>query len=158
MPRDEERITVDWSGNTSGDRETIDTAHRIVLGGAESTMTAGAGPAFAEVGGLADSGLPDPERLLGAAASSCLLLSFLGIATRARLEVVEYHDEVVVTFEEERPPLRLARLDLRPIITVRGESGEYRLRRLVDLAHRDCTIAATLATPLHVEPTFVLLD
>jgi organic hydroperoxide reductase OsmC/OhrA len=90
------------------------------------------------------------------AASSCQLLSFLAVAARARIDVVAYEDDAEALMPPEPRPLRITRITLRPRITLRGDApGEDRLRRLADLAHRECFIANSLTTEIAVEPTFV---
>lgn len=49
----------------------------------------------------------------------------------------------------------LRRMTLRPTITVRGTVSEGRLRRLVDLAHRECFVANSLRSEMTIVPTFV---
>ncbi len=52
-------------------------------------------------------------------------------------------------------PMRLAQITLRPRIATRGPlPSDARLRRLVDLAHRECFIANSLSSEVVVTPTF----
>ena len=82
-----------------------------------------ADPAF-----LGDPTLLNPEQLLLLAAVSCQLLSFLAVAARARLDVVEYRDDADAEMPEDDLPVRITRINLRPRITVRGEVTDARAR------------------------------
>ncbi|MDE9366608.1 OsmC family protein [Luteipulveratus sp. YIM 133132] len=92
------------------------------------------------------------------AAASCQLLSFLAVAAKSRLDVVDYADDASATMDEADKPVRLTLIELRPRITLadteRPRPDHTRLERLVDLAHRECFIANSLATPVRVSPTF----
>ncbi|MEJ7585913.1 MAG: OsmC family protein, partial [Acidimicrobiales bacterium] len=83
---------------------------------------------------------------------------FLAVSARARLDVVSYTDDAVAVMVADDLPVRLTRIDLRPAITLadsdRGRPSAERLRRLCDLAHRECYVANSLRTDVVVEPTF----
>jgi organic hydroperoxide reductase OsmC/OhrA len=104
-------------------------------------------PAF---GGNAD--LLTPEQLLGAAASSCQMLSFLAYAARARVDIVSYVDEAEGIMPEDDKPMRITAIALRPRIVVGGEADEERVRHLVERAHQACFIANSLRAEIMIEP------
>ncbi len=100
-------------------------------------------------------GTPDllnPEQLLVMAAASCQLLSFLAVAARARVDVVDYQDDAEGEMPEDERPMRITRITLRPRITVRGDVNEERIQHLVEVGHRECFIANSLKTDVVVEP------
>lgn len=99
-----------------------------------------------------DAARLNPEQLLVVAAASCQLLSFLAVAARARIDVVEYRDDAQGEMPEEEHPMRVTRITLRPRITVRGDVSEDRIRHLVDVAHHECFIANSLKTDVVIEP------
>lgn len=99
----------------------------------------------------------NPEQLLVVAAGSCQLLSFLAVAARARLDVVEYRDDATGVMPETGSPMWVTRIDLRPHIVVAGDVPETRLAHLVEVAHRECFIAASLRSEVVVTPTFELV-
>jgi organic hydroperoxide reductase OsmC/OhrA len=135
-----------WSGSTAAGYETYDRTHLVGAGPNELTLSSD--PAF-----LGDPARLNPEQLLVLAASSCQLLSFLAVAARARLDVRAYRDEATATMPEEPRPMRLAEIVLRPDIVLAPGPSEERVRHLVEVAHRECFIANSLATPVRVEPT-----
>jgi organic hydroperoxide reductase OsmC/OhrA len=96
----------------------------------------------------------NPEQLLVLAASSCQLLSFLAVAARARVDVVDYRDDAEGEMPDAKAPMRVTRIVLRPHITVRASVDESRLAHLVEVAHRECFIANSLETEIVVDPTF----
>lgn len=147
--------TCTWDGSTGLGYEAYDRAHEVIAAPADATLSLSSDPAF---GG--DPALLNPEQLLVAAASSCQLLAFLAVAARARVDVVAYRDDATAEMPEPEdggPSARMwvERIALRPTITVRGTTSDDRLRRLVDLAHRECFIAGSLRSEITVEPTIV---
>jgi organic hydroperoxide reductase OsmC/OhrA len=137
---------VRWSGSTRAGWDSYDRAH-----------TASAPPAQAEIAmttgeSKGDPRLNNPEQLVVMAASSCQLLWFLDLASRARIDVVEYTDDAM----GEMPESRLTRIVLRPRIVIASDASEHRVRRLVELAHRECNVANSLRTEVVVEPAIEL--
>jgi organic hydroperoxide reductase OsmC/OhrA len=140
-----------WRGSTGAGYAAYDRAHEVEAVPAETTLSLSGDPAF---GG--DPTFLNPEQLLVMAASSCQLLSFLAVAARARIDVVDYQDSAEGEMPEEDLPMRITRIRLRPRITVRGDVDEARIRHLVDVAHRECFIANSLKTKVVVEPAVTL--
>lgn len=104
----------------------------------------------------------NPEQLLVLSASSCQLLSFLAVAARARIDVVDYRDSAEAVMPEDDRPMRITRIVLRPEITVSASDSagptDEKLRHLCEAAHRECFIANSLRTEVVVEPTFSRRD
>jgi organic hydroperoxide reductase OsmC/OhrA len=142
--------TCAWEGSTAAGYDGYDRSHRVTSPPADAKLTASSDPAF-----RGDPRLLNPEQLLVIAASSCQLLSFLAVAARARVDVVRYDDRAEGTMPEDRRPMSITRIVLRPRITVRGEVDDARLLQLCRLAHEHCFIANSLRTEIAIEPTFV---
>ena len=138
-----------WKGTTGAGYERYDRAHRVTAPPAEASLDLSSDPAF-----RGDPGRLNPEQLLVAAAASCQLLSFLAVAARARIDVVEYLDHAEGFMPEGDPPLRVSRIVLRPSIRIRGTAGEDRLPHLCEVAHHECFIANSLTTEIVLEPRF----
>ena len=100
-----------------------------------------------------DPAVLNPEQLLLMAASSCQMLWFLHLAAKARVDVVAYEDEAEALMPEDEEPVRITEITLRPRITVNGDAGEDRVRKLVDQAHGYCFIANSLNSAMRIEPT-----
>jgi organic hydroperoxide reductase OsmC/OhrA len=137
-----------WQGSTGAGYEAYDRSHEAHTPPAEATLELSADPAL-----RGDAARLNPEQLLVMAAVSCQLLSFLAVAARARIDVVEYRDDAEGEMPEDEQPMRITRVTLRPRITIRGDVSEDRIRHLVDVAHRECYIANSLTTEVVVEPT-----
>jgi organic hydroperoxide reductase OsmC/OhrA len=144
------RARCSWSGSTAPGYDGYSRAHRAEAPPAATGLTLSADPAF-----RGDAGLLNPEQLVVLAAASCQLLSFLAVAARARLDVLAYDDEAEAVMPEDDRPVRLGEILLRPRIVLAAGPSERRVRHLVQVAHRECYIANSLATPVRVEPTVV---
>lgn len=141
------RAASSWSGSTAAGYRTYDRTHEAGAAPSTAVLTLSSDPAF-----LGDPGHLNPEQLVVIAASSCQLLSFLAVAARARLDVRDYRDDASATMPEADHPIRLAEIVLRPRIVLAAGPSEQRVRHLVEVAHRECFIANSLATPVRVEP------
>ena len=141
-----------WEGSTGAGYDAYDRAHRGVVVPARNPIDLSSDPAF-----LGDSQRCNPEQLLVLAASSCQLLSFLAVAARARIDVRGYDDEAEGVMPESVKPVRLTAIRLRPTITVGSGHSPERLAHLVEVSHRECYIANSLACEVAVEPTFRVL-
>ena len=140
--------SLTWSGSTAVGYDAYARKHEVALAGTSVRTSSAA--AF-----LGDPNLPNPEELLVAAASSCQLLSFLAVASRARIDVVDYADEATGHMPEGERPMWVSRIVLRPRIVVAGEPARVKVERLVEVAHRECFIAASLRSEIVLEPELV---
>ncbi len=114
---------------------------------AQAALSLSADPAF-----RGDGQRLSPEQLVVIAASSCQLLSFLAVAARARIEVLEYEDEAESEMPEDDLPVRITSIRLKPRIVVGSEVSKKRVRHYVEVAHNECYIANSLKTNIVVEP------
>jgi organic hydroperoxide reductase OsmC/OhrA len=133
---------IEWTGSTGLGWDGYDRTHRASAPPAEAEIAMTTGES------KGDPRLHNPEQLVVMAASSCQMLWFLHLAAKARIDVVEYTDDAT----GEMPEDRLTRIVLRPRIVLASEASEHQVRRLVDLAHRECNIANSLRTEVVVEP------
>ena len=148
--RDHEYTTTcTWHGSTARGYDAYDRAHVGTTSPATVSLDLTSDPAF-----RGDPRLLNPEQLLVLAASSCQLLSFLAVAARARIDVVDYVDDAHGLMPADERPMRIARIDLHPHITVRGDVTEERLTHLCEVAHKECFIANSVTTDIVVTPTF----
>jgi organic hydroperoxide reductase OsmC/OhrA len=145
-------VACAWRGSTADGYDAYDRAHDATAPPADATVSLSSDPSF-----RGDPQRLNPEQLLVMAASSCQLLSFLAAAARARIDIVEYHDDAEGVMPEDDRPLRITRVVLRPVITVRGDAAESRLRHLCEVAHRECFIANSLTADVVVEPSFTFV-
>lgn len=136
-----------WRGSTSAGYEKYDRAHQVSAPPATTSLTLSSDPAF-----RGDPRRLNPEQLLVIAASSCQLLSFLAVAARARVNILEYDDEAKAEMPEKESPVRFTKIVLRPRIIVGPGVSVPRIRQLIELAHNECYIANSLKTSITIEP------
>lgn len=137
-----------WAGSTADGIRGYSRQHAVTAPPATSALTLSADPAF-----RGDAGLLNPEQLLVAAASSCQLLSFLAVAARADVDVVDYEDRAEGFMDDADVPARISRVTLRPRITTSADPDL--VARLVEEGHELCFIANSLSGDVVVEPTVV---
>jgi organic hydroperoxide reductase OsmC/OhrA len=133
---------VRWQGSTGQGWENYEREHIAHAPPAEPNIVLTTGESHGDPSHL------NPEQLVVMAASSCQLLFFLHLASKARIDVVEYEDDA----DAEMPENRLTRITLRPRIVVTSETTEERVRKLVELAHEHCYIANSLNSEVLIEP------
>ncbi|MBV8951820.1 MAG: OsmC family protein [Actinobacteria bacterium] len=141
--------TCSWRGSTAQGYEHYDRRHTAVVPAAGATITLSSDSAF-----RGDPALLNPEQLLVLAAASCQLLSFLAVASRARLDVLAYDDTAEGVMPDE-PRTSVTEIVLRPRIAVAAGVDAERVTHLCDVAHRECFIANSLRTEIRIEPTIV---
>src|SRR5262245_13756432 len=146
------RVTSRWAGSTGVGYEGYDRTHSVSTTPSTESLTLSADPAF-----RGNPALLDPEELFVISASSCQLLSFLAVAARARIDVVEYVDDAEGFMPDDVKPMRITEIRLRPRITVRGSVTVDRVRHLCEVAHRECYIANSVTTELIVDPEVTIL-
>jgi organic hydroperoxide reductase OsmC/OhrA len=146
------RVSCAWQGSTGVGYDSYDRSHTALAPPAEATLDLAADRAF-----HGDPARLNPEQLLVVAAASCQLLSFLAVAARARVDVVDYRDDAEGEMPEHEQPMWITQITLRPRITVRGDIDEGRVRHLVEVAHHECFISNSLKTQVVVEPEVTFL-
>jgi organic hydroperoxide reductase OsmC/OhrA len=91
----------------------------------------------------------DPEQAFVAALSSCHMLWFLHIASRAGFVVERYVDDAVGVLDKTW----MSRVTLRPAVTFSGKAPSAEEHRaLHHKAHEKCFIANSVKTEVVVEP------
>jgi organic hydroperoxide reductase OsmC/OhrA len=96
----------------------------------------------------------NPEQLFVAALSACQALTYLALAARAGIAIVNYRDDAEGRLGLVDGKRRMSHVTLRPRITLDAEVDEAKARELVDAAHHNCFIANSVSTPVEIEPAF----
>ncbi|WP_265442431.1 OsmC family protein [Flexivirga meconopsidis] len=143
-------VRLTWSGSTGVGYDEYGRAHEVAPGDLPA-LPMSADPHF-----RGDSSLVNPEQLLVMSASSCQLLSFLAVASRSRLDVLDYVDDAEGLMPESSDPMWVSEIRLRPTVTLAPGSRLDRLERLVTLAHQQCFIANSLRSRITVDARFVI--
>jgi organic hydroperoxide reductase OsmC/OhrA len=138
-----------WDGSTAVGR-SYSRDHTAIAPPATARVDLSADPAF-----RGNPYLLNPEQLVVMAASSCQMLSFLGAASRAGVDVLAYDDEATSHLDLATSPSRLG--VIRLAVTVRTAAGtdEGKVLELTEQAHRECYIANSLSIPVEVTTTVV---
>jgi len=140
-----------WQGSTASGYRAYSREHRVVARPATSELRLSADAQF-----RGDPTLLNPEQLVVMAASSCQLLSFLAVAARAGIDVVDYEDEATGFMTADGDGrLSLTTIDLSAVITVAPGTDAGAVRRMVDEAHEECYIANSLRAKVRVDAEVV---
>ena len=147
------RATIEWTRQSAGfDYQTYNRTHSLSFeGGIRVTGTAAPGnvpPTAAGAPGV------DPEQAFVASLSSCHMLWFLHLASRAKLVVDRYIDEASGVLEKNAAGrLAMTRVALRPVVSFAGRTPTAEEHaRLHEGAHDKCFIANSVKTEVTVEP------
>jgi organic hydroperoxide reductase OsmC/OhrA len=110
-------------------------------------------PASATPAYLGNPNRVDPEAALVSALSSCHMLTFLALAAMKSFVVETYEDEAVGHLEKNAAgKMAITRVDLHPKIAFGGakQPTTEELDALHDKAHKECFIANSVTTEVHV--------
>ena len=139
-----------WQGNTGDGYREYSRTHEMTL--ANGSLDMSADPAF-----RGDSGLPNPEQLLLAAASSCQLLSFLAVAALAKVEILDYRDNAKAEMPEDGVSTRITNIQLN--VTIKTTCTDVsKVTQLIHEAHEQCYIANSLNTEVVIIPTIEVVS
>ncbi|HEX2307878.1 MAG TPA: OsmC family protein [Jatrophihabitantaceae bacterium] len=146
-----------WSGSTGVGYGQYNRDHvvEVLIAAGEPIAPVVDGTGLRMSGDAAFGGngaLLNPEQQLVMAAASCQMLSFLAVAARARLDVVDYVDDAVGEMPDADGWITAIRLS--PVVTVNSDVAEDRLLHWTEVGHRECYIANSLRTDIRVTPRF----
>ena len=146
----EHKATVKWARNGAdfGYKSYPRNHTWHFEGGVEVPGTAA--PAY-----LGDPNRVDPEKAFVASLSSCHMLTFLALASNKGFVVDSYEDNAVGQVEKNAAgKLAVTRVDLHPRVGFSGAKmpAQADLDWLHDKAHRECFIANSVTTEVHVVP------
>ncbi|WP_030410495.1 OsmC family protein [Streptomyces sp. NRRL S-1448] len=139
-----------WNGSTAAGIRSYSRDHVALAPPAATEVALSADPAF--------RGSPErlnPEQLVVMAASSCQMLSFLGVAARAGIDVLAYEDEATSHLDLTAKPTRLGVIHLAVTVRVAAGTDAATVQELAEQAHRECYIANSLSVPVEVTTTVV---
>lgn len=147
----EHRATVRWqnSGATL-DYDHFSRDHAWVVKDGRLAVPASSAPAY-----KGNPDVMDPEDALVAALASCHMLTFLAIAARRRLVVLDYTDSARGWLEPDAEGrLAVTRVELRPRVRFAPgtELSAEDYGKLHEKAHRGCFIANSVKTAVTVHP------
>jgi organic hydroperoxide reductase OsmC/OhrA len=147
--------TIEWRRLTPDfEYASYDRGHWLEFG-ADIRMPGTAARANIPPTAPTSSGL-DPEQAFVASLSSCHMLWFLHLASRAKLVVDRYVDRAAGVLDKNAEgKLAMTRVTLKPSVTFSGPPpSEADVRGLHEAAHARCFIANSVKTEVVVEPEF----
>lgn len=144
-------VVCSWKGSTEAGYEHYPRAHDVSAPPAQASLAMSSDPAF-----RGDTTRLNPEQLLVMAAASCQMLSFLAVAARKRIDVVEYEDRAEGFMPEDDKPVRITRILLKPRIVVKGPVEKAAVEKAVELGHHGCFIANSLKSDIRIEADIII--
>ncbi len=128
---------LDWKHNKSAELYFNDDKPRFMTGG---------GPEF---GG--DAANVTPADMLVAALSSCVMSTFISMASRAGLEFTAYEDSADGEMAMVEGALRFTHVNLRPRVTVKREEDREKCEAMLHKAHSACAVGNSVNFPVNAE-------
>jgi organic hydroperoxide reductase OsmC/OhrA len=145
---------LDWSGSVKGAARDPATYSRDL----EVSIASASLPMSAAASYRGDASRANPEQLFVASLSACQALTYLYVAAKRGIVVVAYTDDAEGHLALVDGRIRVARVNLRPRITLEAGTDEAQARELVEKAHHDCFIAASVSAQVRIEPSFDFVD
>lgn len=145
-------VNCRWQGSTGEGYDAYTRSHEATAPPARAGVSMSSDPAF-----RGDPARLNPEQLLVMAAASCQMLSFLAVAARKRINVVEYEDNAEGFMQEDVKPVHVNRILLKPRIVINGAADPGVVESMVKLGHSQCFIANSLKTDIRIEPEIIIL-
>ena len=99
-----------------------------------------------------------PEHLLLASLDACFIFTLRAVAaaSQATFDELELVSEGIVDRRDGRT--RFTEIVLKPRLKIRADADASRFAQIVKKAERACLIAASLETPIRVEPEIVVTE
>jgi len=147
------RAVTHWTGSVHGPTASYGSYSREYLVQIEGKpdLIGSAAPPF-----RGDGSLYNPEDLLLAAVSACHMLSYLAIAARAGVSVVDYSDEATATMAFKDGKMRFVEATLHPKVTVSAGADLAQIEGFHHRANQECFIASSLNFPVTHQPEVIV--
>jgi organic hydroperoxide reductase OsmC/OhrA len=136
-----------WTGNT------LDGAYNrnaTVTHPGKPALSVSSAPEYA-----GDATRWNPEDLLGAALSTCHMLTFLALCSKARVEIRGYEDHAEAILDTVDKVARVTQVYLRPVISVGHGTHQDKVLELFEKAHKYCFVANSVTCEAILQPQVV---
>jgi organic hydroperoxide reductase OsmC/OhrA len=140
-------LTLSWRGSTA-DADYTRNAEASAAG--KITLPVSSAPEYA-----GDPARWNPEDLLGSALATCHMLTFLALASKAKLEVTAYEDRAEAVLDTVGKVTSVAEIRLRPTIRVARGTSAAKVVELFEKAHKYCFVANSIKSKVLMEPRVV---
>lgn len=137
-------IQATWKGKGTEDVKAY-SRDLVIQAEGKPDLSGTADPAF-----MGDKAKWSPEDLLVAAISSCHMLSFLYLASMAKISVLSYVDKAEGKMELKGAVGHFTKVTLKPEVTISDPSRQSELKELHAKAHHNCFIANSVNFPVEV--------
>ena len=134
-----------WTGAAAGSTSSYQAYSRqfqVEMQG-KSSITGSAAVPF-----LGDASLHNPEDLLLASVTACHLLSYLALAARRGIQVLEYEDRATATMAFKNGKMQIVEATLRPRVKVAPGTDIELAENLHAEANAECFIANSVKFPI----------
>lgn len=132
-------------------RKTFTGRTKLDTDGRVAVVTRDAGTEI-RVGAAAKAGTWTPQDLFLATLEACLMLTFMALARRCGVGVLEYESTSTGEVEPESFASRFTCVEIRPTILVQDDSAVGTARTLIARAHETCKIANSVRCEVLVYP------
>jgi organic hydroperoxide reductase OsmC/OhrA len=140
-------LTLTWTGNT------LDGAYNrnaTVSTTGKRSLSVSSAPEYA-----GDASCWNPEDLLGAALSTCHMLTFLALCAKAKVAVVGYEDSAEAVLDTVDKITRVTQVHLRPVIRVPRGTSMAKVVELFEKAHKYCFVANSVTCEAVLNPRVI---
>jgi len=148
----EHRVKVRWKNEKDDfSYKAYDRTHLVQFDSGKS-FTGSAAPEY-----MGDEKHINPEEELGAALSSCHMMTFLFVASKRKKVVASYEDDGYAVLEKnEAGKMAVTKMILRPKVVFKDgvEVSKEELVEMHNKAHDGCFIANSVLTKIIIEPIF----
>ncbi len=98
-------------------------------------------------------GIWSPEQLFVAAASGCLMTTFLAIAKNSILDFTSFSCQAKGNMEMIEGKLRISEILLEPVVVITNEMHRNKAIRILKKAKNDCLITHSIKSKITLETT-----
>jgi len=145
---------LQWTGAAKGaTREPATFSRDLSVSLNAATLPMSSAPGY---GG--DLSRANPEQLFVASLSACHALTYLFLAAKNHIAVIDYRDDAEGHLGLVDGRVRMQRVTLRPLITLESGADEPGARALLAKAHDNCFIANSVTTSVAVMPAFACAE
>ena len=145
---------LQWTGAAKGPTRDPATFSRDL----SVSLNASALPMSSAPGYGGDLSRANPEQLFVASLSACHALTYLFLAAKNHIHVIDYRDDAEGHLGLVDGRIRMQRVTLRPLITLESGADEHRARMLLAKAHDNCFITNSVTTSVAVVPAFAFAE
>lgn len=140
-------LTLAWKGSTATPEYTRDAE---VAAAGKHALQMSSAPEYA-----GNPGRWNPEDLLGSALATCHMLTFLALASKARIEVKAYEDKAEAVLDTVEKITKVTEIHLNPTIRVAPGTDAGKVVDLFHKAHKYCFVANSITCTVVMNPRVI---